>query len=109
MLGAADRARRAHERALEVDPGDARTWLNLGNALLMERDVQHALRAYRRAVTLDSAYAPGWVSLGSACERAGRPDAAVAAYRRGARLDTAYAPFVRERLKALGGGHGQAE
>ena len=59
-------ARRHGVRACdESDPGYARAWNNLGNALRVAGRGAEAVRAVERAVAADSGYALAWSNLGA--------------------------------------------
>ncbi len=83
-----------------LEPGEAASQAQLGNAELAMGDLEAAARAYRRAVALDAAQPIAWNNLGVALERAGDLDGALAAYGRAAALDGAY-PLDRGAIERL--------
>lgn len=75
-----DEARKAYERALELDPSHVDAHVNLGRLLHEEGRAGDAETEYRRALALNAAYATAAFNLGTALEDLGRPAEAMQAY-----------------------------
>ncbi len=82
---------RVTEAALGLDPGDARTWHNLGVLRAATGDLPRALACLGEAVRLDPGYVRAWRSLARYAGPGGRPD-----------LEA----LARERLRGLTGSAG---
>ena len=82
---------RRFRRALELKPGLASTYNNLGMALRAQGRLDEAIAAYRRAVELKADDADLHSNLGIALQETGRIDEAIAAYRRAIELKGDYA------------------
>lgn len=74
------RAERALLRAASLEPGDPRTWANLGGYYLAVQRLDAAEQAWRRAVALAPTDARLRDNLGAVLEASGQLDAAVAEY-----------------------------
>ena len=86
--GMNERAVTAFAHATRSDPGYARAWNNLGNALRTAgRGAEAGLRAVERAVAADSGYALAWSNLGALKRDTGDDHAAEIALRRALTLD----------------------
>lgn len=81
------RAERAFDRALELDPGHLKSYLNSARVLLDLDRAHEALERARLALELDSTSSDALRLVGRAHARLGRADSAVAAYRRVLALD----------------------
>ena len=101
MLEQPEKALHHHLQALKLNPADARTLVNLGNAYGMLGQRQEALAAYGRAVAEDADYAGAWLSYAHALEQEGAAQRAVDAYARAGQLDPAYREYIAERVKKL--------
>ncbi len=77
----------AFERALALDPRQARAWYRLGNVREEQGRDDAALACFDRAVALDPSNAQAWNNLGGARQRLGREEQAIAAYRRAMAAD----------------------
>jgi tetratricopeptide (TPR) repeat protein len=55
----------AYARAVELNPGHARAWNNLGAFLDTLNRFKEAQRAFRKAVQVDPSYGLAWLNLGS--------------------------------------------
>lgn len=88
---AADEARDAYRRALELEPEHPDAHLNLGRLLHEDGDPAAAAEHYRSAVRARPSDATAHFNLGVALEDLGRPREAAASYRRAIGLDPAYA------------------
>ncbi len=84
-------------RAADLDPGDARGWHDLGQALAAEGRMQEATDAFRKAVELRPDDAAAQVDLGQSARAAGRDEEAAAALARAVELD----PGDRASLRSL--------
>ncbi|MBO0782025.1 MAG: tetratricopeptide repeat protein [Ktedonobacteraceae bacterium] len=81
-----ENALRAYQRALEVTPDKAATWLALGDTHFALEDYQQALRAYERAMLLDPNEAQAWANRGTALDALGRHKEALDCYERAEQL-----------------------
>lgn len=91
-------ARRAYERALALDPGDAIVVCNLGALDLSvyrqtrERAfLETAVSSFRRGAALDPAYAPAFNGLGAALRMSGDLEGAVGAWTRAVEIEPDFA------------------
>jgi predicted O-linked N-acetylglucosamine transferase (SPINDLY family) len=71
-----------HPAALHLLDLLAGSYLQSGNALLMQRQNDQAIEAYRRAIALRPTYPGAWSNLGKVMEDLGRADEAIEAYRK---------------------------
>jgi Flp pilus assembly protein TadD len=92
VLGRLREAAERYRRALDADPGDARTHNALAGTLLAEGRLEPAVAHYRRAVELRPASPELWSNLGLALHRSGDPEEAAASYRRALDLDPGHVP-----------------
>ena len=90
-LGRLDEARRALQRALSLDPGNAEANNVLGNAMLALGEPAAAIECYRRALALRAGYPEALNNLGSGLRALGRLDEAEAELRRAVELRPGYA------------------
>jgi Flp pilus assembly protein TadD len=74
-------ARRAFERAIELQPDAPIAWHGLGNALRAQDDLQSAAAAFRKAISLAPRQASAWVNLGAVLRLLGLVDEALASLR----------------------------
>lgn len=88
-------------RAVELDPGMAPAWFNLGYALEGLGRLDDALRAYRRAVAVEPQLAEAHNNLGNVLQRLRRHDEAMAAYDAALALRPESAPYHMNRGDAL--------
>ena len=84
-------ARRAYERALEIDPELADAYVNLGRLLYESGDVDGALSLYREALRCDPVDALTHFNMGLALEDAGDAETAQAHYGRALEIDPKFA------------------
>ena len=85
-------ARSAAQRALEIEPGNAAAWFNLGAALAGLNRVEAAEAAYRRALEYQPRYPEAWSNLGGLLGAKGAIDQQVAAYRKAIAANPGLAP-----------------
>ncbi len=85
--GRLQEARAIYERALEIDPGLAVTWNNLGVAHAALGSHRRAVKAYRQALRTSPNYAMAHYNLGSAYDAMGRYNKAIRSYQRAIELD----------------------
>ena len=76
-------------RVVEIDPRDAKAWINLGAALGQAEQPDEEIDAYCKAIKLAPKYAEAWYNLG------------VAQARRAARLDEEEMRALREAERAM--------
>jgi tetratricopeptide (TPR) repeat protein len=74
-LGEGDRARRHFRRALELDPGDAAAWYDLGEVYLREGSLDEAGEAFARAAALRPEHWAGPFRLAEIAARRGEAEA----------------------------------
>jgi len=78
-------------RALEIDPQDARTWYNLGLVLESMESYDQSLKAFQNATDLNPSLATAWYHQGRVLARLERYNASLAALDEATRLDSGYA------------------
>ncbi len=86
-VGRLDAARGAFEKAAALEPGDARSLVNLGKVFLARGELEPARETLARAVALDPKSARGWSALGMAQARLGDETAALQSWRRSLEID----------------------
>lgn len=84
-------ARAAYQRALELDPNHADTWVNLGRLAHEKGDAAAAERCYHQALLRQEADPVAHYNLALACEDLEKPNQAVAHYRRALSLNSDFA------------------
>ncbi len=82
-LGKTDDAVSVAHRAVEVQPGDARTWVLKGDVELRLNAYKDALQSYTHASELDPSNADAVLDIGGVQFLAGDTDQAIAEYKRG--------------------------
>jgi len=85
--GRLDRARGAFEDALQLDPKNVKSMVNLSRVLLEEDRPQDALAQVRAALAVDSGSVDAWRVLGRVQGRIGHLDDALGAYHTALALD----------------------
>ena len=73
-------------RALELDPGAAGAYNNLGAALTLQGQFSEAIACYQRAGELQPGFAEAHLNLGNVLRKQGRLDEAAASFRRAVEL-----------------------
>lgn len=105
-LGKPQEAIVCYDRALEINPEDAKTWLNKGIALGTLGKPQEAIACYDRALEIDPKYVNAWYNKALAEDKLGQKQDAVFSYKRFIELaPEQYAEqseYARYRLKELG-------
>jgi tetratricopeptide (TPR) repeat protein len=103
-------ARSAYERSVELDPGLAAAWTNLGSLLAEVGDIDGARDHYERALACDPDQPEAQCNLAELLLRAGEVDAAISAYRSVLRAAPEWfeAHYGLARALLLVGGKGQA-
>ncbi len=105
MQGSSQEALAAYEQAIRLDPNDAESYEDKGNALSDLKRFQEALAAYEQAIRLDPRKAAYYYSKGCALETLGRSQEALEAFEQAIRLDANYARAYHKLgaiLEALG-------
>ena len=64
-LGEIPKAISYYERAIKIDPNNAKTFYNLGNAQKQLKKIQEAKNSYKKSLTLDPLNRKALVGLGS--------------------------------------------
>ena len=80
-------ARREYDRALELDPGYAEVWNNIGTLEQSRKRFKPAVRAYKKAIDTKPGLANSWKNLGSVYLTLGQTEQAFEAYQEAFRLD----------------------
>jgi tetratricopeptide (TPR) repeat protein len=88
--GRTDEAIQAYIGVLKDDPGDARTWANLGVALRVRGKLEAAAACYRRALALEPKSAAVLSNLGNVLRMLGRHEEAAQCQRRALEADPTY-------------------
>jgi tetratricopeptide (TPR) repeat protein len=78
------------EKAIELEPNNAFSRLNLGTALYMQDDVDGALQQYREAIRLSPTLARAHFAIGVLMESRRQDDEAIKAYEAAVASDPAY-------------------
>lgn len=73
-LGEGDRARRHYHRAVDLDPGDAASWYDLGEILLRAQELDAAADAFGRAAALRPDHWAGPFRLAEIAARRRQPE-----------------------------------
>ena len=84
--GRLDEAVRHYRRALLLEPGFARVYVNLGETLMARGESKAAEKVYRRALEVDPNYAKGHIDLGNALLARKDVGGAISHYRRALQL-----------------------
>ena len=85
------------ERSLQIAPGNAHAWLNLGNVLLETEQTQRARAAYERASVLAPKDADVWFNYGVCLRKIEDARAAIDALDRALELRPTHAPSLYQR------------
>jgi tetratricopeptide (TPR) repeat protein len=96
-----EEAREDYEKAIEINPGYANAYNNLGNIKLNQGDYAGAIEDYNRAISLNGLFVEAHCNRGIAKEDLGDFTGAVKDYTRAIELDTEYgdAYFRRGKVK----------
>jgi len=78
-------------RMTEIDPHDAKAWINLGAALGQTEQPDEEIEAYRKAIQLAPKYAEAWYNLGVAQARREEDAEAIHAYKQSLLLSPKFA------------------
>jgi tetratricopeptide (TPR) repeat protein len=89
--GAVQEAIRAYQTAVDLDPGSAGAWLNLGTIHFNARQWHRAEHFYSKALEADPKYALAHFNLGNLHDERGRQDRALHHYREAVELRPEYA------------------
>ena len=81
----------AYRKVLELDPGHAAAYINLGTLYYNRQDYARAESHYRKAVEVDPRYALGYFDLGNVLDETGRIAEAIDAYKTALQLAPTYA------------------
>jgi len=81
----------AYEKAVELDPGSAGAWVNLGTICFHQRKLSRAEDYYRRAIEADKSYALAHFNLGNLYDERGDYDRALQFYKQSIELNARYA------------------
>lgn len=85
------RAIELYEKMLELDPGYAPAYINLGTIYFHLRQFTRAEELYRRATETDPSYVLAFFDLGNVLDELERPDESIDAYQRSVELSPRYA------------------
>ncbi|MGE5708022.1 MAG: tetratricopeptide repeat protein [Bacteroidota bacterium] len=77
-------------QVVELEPGDAVAWNNLGLALACSDDLDGAIQAYQQAISLRREYVKAHNNLGVAYMKKGQVDWALAHFKQALQLDPTY-------------------
>ncbi len=80
-----------YEEILEIDPGYAAAYINLGTLYFHLRQYARAEELYRRATVIDPGYVLAYFDLGNVLDELERLDESIAAYCRAVELSPRYA------------------
>lgn len=105
-LGENERAKKAFEHAIALQPAATIAWQGLGSALRGLDEWEAAEAAFRKTIELDAGCAPAWVNLGAMQRLLGRLDEATQSFRRAQALGADLLE-VRDALNGLRADAGQ--
>jgi len=77
----------SYRRAIQLNPGDYRAYMNLGDILYELGDINGAIRSFRKAIKLDPKEARFYIALSRALKEIGDLDGAIKAYNQAIELD----------------------
>jgi tetratricopeptide (TPR) repeat protein len=89
--GAQAEAIEAYSKCVELDPGHAAAYINLGTLYYNRQDYVLAERYYRKAIEVDPRYALAYFDLGNVLDETGRLQDAIHAYNSAIALASTYA------------------
>ncbi|MGB9406074.1 MAG: tetratricopeptide repeat protein [Terracidiphilus sp.] len=89
--GEKQRAIMLYREMMELDPGFAPAWINLGTIHFHLREFDCAEQLYRRATEIDPSYVLAFFDLGNVLDELQRLDESIAAYRQAVALVPGYA------------------
>jgi tetratricopeptide (TPR) repeat protein len=89
--GAQTEAIEAYTRCVELDPGHAAAFINLGTLYYNRQDYVFAEQYYRKAIEVDPRYALAYFDLGNVLDETGRLQDAIHAYHSAIALAPTYA------------------
>jgi tetratricopeptide (TPR) repeat protein len=98
----------AWKKAQELDPNDAKTYLNMGLVLARLGQVEEAVVQYKKVLALDPGSAEAHSNLGLALTRQGRPEEGIAEYKLALKSEPDY-PEVHSNLGAALAGVGKLD
>ena len=91
LLGGGKAAIDVCRRVVDIDPKDAKAWINLGAALGQAEQPDKEIEAYRKAIQLAPKYAEAWYNLGVAQARREEDAGAIQAYKQALLLSPKFA------------------
>jgi tetratricopeptide (TPR) repeat protein len=89
--GSPEHAIAAYRRAVEMNPGAAGAWVNIGTLYYRRGDLREAEHSYRQALRSSPNYPLAHFNLGNICEETSRLDEAINHYKIALRLQPSYA------------------
>ena len=89
--GERQRAIALYKEIIELDPGYAAAYINMGTILFHQKNYDLAEELYRRATVADPSYVLAFFDLGNVLDELQRPDESIAAYRQAVALAPRYA------------------
>ena len=97
-----EKALKAYDKAIELDPNYAMAWFNKGTALGKLSRHEKALKAYDKAIELDPNYAMAWFNKGTALGKLSRHEKSLKAFDKAIELGPNYAMAWCNKGAALG-------
>ncbi len=91
FLSRKDEAIAAYEKALKINPDNAKAWNNKGVALDDLGRKDEAMAAYEKALEIKPGHAESWNNKGAALSALGRKDEAIAAFEKALEIKPDYA------------------
>src|SRR5207247_2320236 len=76
----------AYQRAIKIEPNDAKAWYNLGTAYGNAGRSADEIAAYQQAIKIKPDFAKAWYNLGVAYGKAGRAADEIAAYQQAIKI-----------------------
>jgi tetratricopeptide (TPR) repeat protein len=102
-LGRNEEAIRCFDKAIELDPQDARAWNNKGNCLRLLGRHEEAIRCFDKAIELDPQDAAAWMNKGTALGSLDRLDEAIYCFDKALELDPRFVEVWGNRGTTLDG------
>ncbi|UCE28544.1 MAG: tetratricopeptide repeat protein [Candidatus Bathyarchaeota archaeon] len=86
-----DDALECYDKALSIDPGLAKAWINKGSHLLDMGKPKEAMKCIDTALEINPRYAKAWLNKGVALEQLGKPGKAIECCKRALKINPRYA------------------
>ena len=91
QLGLLDKAVVAFQKAIDLNPGSAEAYNNMGNIRIEQDRLDDAIEAYKKALLIKSDYAEAYYNMGNALQDQGELGKAIDAYKKALSIKSDYA------------------